>query len=132
MLANAFKYINKGFYTNQIDDVPSTRKISLVNDPNRKLDAEKAKEIDNKYRVKSKLFYVPNLQCNAGYNTRFIIYCNIGDVCDIVGTIDIYHTVKVSELTSIDQIELWLPKYTLLSIIPEDQIAINVFNNAIK
>lgn len=131
-LRNAFKYISDDFYINQIEDVPCTRKVCLVSDPNSKLTQETAIKLDDSYRLKSQMFYIPNREASTGYTTRFLIHCNISDVCDIIGTLDIYHTVKVSELTEPSQIELWLPNYVLLTTLPNEMLAGNVFNSIIK
>ena len=131
-LRTAFKYISDDFYKNQIEDIPCTRKVSLVSDPESKLTEETASNLDDSYRLKSQLFYIPNRETSNGYTTRFLIHCNISDVCDIIGTLDIYHTVKVSELTEPGQIELWLPNYVLLTTLPDEMLVGNVFNSIIK
>lgn len=131
-LRNAFNYISDSFYKHQIEDIPCTRKVSLVSDPDSKLTQETASELDESYHLESQFFYVPNRETTTGYATRFLIKCNISGVCYIIGTLDIYHTVKVSELTEPEQIKLWLPNYTLLTMLPDEMLAGNVFNSIIK
>lgn len=131
-LKNAFKYISDDFQKHQIEDIPCTRKVSLVSDPNSKLNQETASKLDDSYRLKSQMFYIPNRVATTGYVTRFLIHCDISDVCDIIGTLDIYHSVKVSELTGHEQIELWLPNYVLLTTLPDEMLAGNVFNSIFK
>ena len=106
--------------------------MCLVSDPNSKLTQETASKLDDSYRLKSQMFYIPNREANTGYATRFVIHCNISEVCDIIGTIDIYHTVKVSELTKPSQIELWLPNYVLLTTLPDEMLVGNVFKSIFK
>lgn len=131
-LRKAFEYISNSFYKHQIEDIPCKRKVRLVSDPNSKLTQETASKLDESYHLTSQMFYVPNRETTTGYATRFTIHCNISDVCDIIGTLDIYHTVKVSELTEHEQIKLWLPNYTLLTTLPDEMLAGNVFNSIIK
>lgn len=130
-LRNAFNYISDSFYKHQIEDIPCMRKVCLVSDPDSKLTKETASELDESYHIESQFFYVPNRETTTGYTTRFLIKCNISG-CYIIGTLDIYHTVKVSELTEPSQIELWLPNYVLLTTLPNEMLAGNVFNSIIK
>lgn len=131
-LRNAFNYISDSFYKHQIEDIPCTRKVCLVSDPNSKLNQETASKLDDSYHLESQFFYVPNRETTTGYVTRFMIHCNISGVCYIIGTLDIHHTVKVSELTEPSQIELWLPNYVLLTTLPNEMLAGNVFNSIIE
>ena len=131
-LRNAFNYISDSFYKHQIEDIPCMRNVCLVSDPDSKLTQETASELDESYRLESQFFYVPNRETTTGYATRFLINCNISGVCYIIGTLDIYHTVKVSELTEPEQIKLWLPNYTMLTDLPDEMLAGNVFNSIIK
>ena len=131
-LRNAFNYISDSFYKHQIEDIPCMRNVCLISDPDSKLTQETASELDKSYHLESQFFYVPNRETPTGYATRFLIHCNISDVCYIIGTLDIYHTVKVSELTGPEQIELWLPNYTMLTELPDEMLAGNVFNSIIK
>lgn len=131
-LRNAFNYISDSFYKHQIEDIPCMRNVCLVSDPDSKLTQETASELDESYRLESQFFYVPNRETTTGFATRFLINCNISGVCYIIGTLDIHHTVKVSELTEHEQIKLWLPNYTMLTELPDEMLAGNVFNSIIK